>query len=132
MGPFVGWDDHIVRVVNRNGNACRQARVHWLLASLVYFKKRVGVLENLWISYSCICYKLEMEKHPRNPHPKPPFPHHRLGQQLGGKGNHWTLSHQLIQQGSFSFCRSAKKLNTNHMAKIRSPMKTTASRQSKS
>ena len=35
MGPFVGSDDHIVRVVNRNGNACRQARVHWLLASLV-------------------------------------------------------------------------------------------------
>ena len=37
MGPFVGSDDHVVRVVNRNGNACRQARVHWLLASLVYF-----------------------------------------------------------------------------------------------
>ena len=35
MGPFVGSDDHIVRVVNRNRNACRQARVHWLLASLV-------------------------------------------------------------------------------------------------
>ena len=35
MGPFVGSDDHVVRVVNRNGNACRQARVHWLLASLV-------------------------------------------------------------------------------------------------
>ena len=38
MGPFVGSDDHIVRVVNRNGNACRQARVHWLLASLVPYK----------------------------------------------------------------------------------------------
>ena len=38
MGPFVGSDDHIVRVVNRNGNACRQARVHWLLASLVNSK----------------------------------------------------------------------------------------------
>ena len=38
LGPFVGSDDHIVRVVNRNGNACRQARVHWLLASLVLFK----------------------------------------------------------------------------------------------
>ena len=39
MGPFVGSDDHIVRVVtkNRNGNACRQAPVHWLLASLVVF-----------------------------------------------------------------------------------------------
>ena len=35
VGPFVGSDDHIVRVVNRKGNACRQARVHWLLASLV-------------------------------------------------------------------------------------------------
>ena len=35
MGPFVGSDDHIVRVENRNGNACRQARVHWLLASRV-------------------------------------------------------------------------------------------------
>ena len=37
MGPFVGSDDHIVRVVNRKGNTCRQARVHWLLASLVCF-----------------------------------------------------------------------------------------------
>ena len=36
MGPFVGSDDNIVRVVNRNGNACRQARVHWLLASLYF------------------------------------------------------------------------------------------------
>ena len=36
VGPFVGSDDHIVRVVNRKGNACRQARVHWLLASLVF------------------------------------------------------------------------------------------------
>ena len=35
VGPFVGSDDHIVRVVNRKGNAFRQARVHWLLASLV-------------------------------------------------------------------------------------------------
>ena len=37
VGPFVGSDDLIVRVVNRKGNACRQARVHWLLASLVLF-----------------------------------------------------------------------------------------------
>ena len=29
------WDDHTVRVVNRKGNARHQARVHWLLASLV-------------------------------------------------------------------------------------------------
>ena len=35
VGPFVGSDDHVVRVVNRKGNAFRQARVHWLLASLV-------------------------------------------------------------------------------------------------
>ena len=35
VGPFVGSDRHIVRVVNRKGNTCRQARVHWLLASLV-------------------------------------------------------------------------------------------------
>ena len=35
VGPFVGSDGHIVRVVNRKGNTCRQARVHWLLASLV-------------------------------------------------------------------------------------------------
>ena len=35
VGPFVGLDDHIVRVVNRKGNACLQARVHRLLASLV-------------------------------------------------------------------------------------------------
>ena len=40
MGPFVGSDDNIVRVVNRNGNACRQARVHWLLASLVVLNSR--------------------------------------------------------------------------------------------
>ena len=35
MGPFVGSVDLIVRVVNRKGNACRQARVQGLLASLV-------------------------------------------------------------------------------------------------
>ena len=29
-----------MRVVNRNGNACRQARVHWLLATLVLNIKR--------------------------------------------------------------------------------------------
>ena len=39
VGPFVGSDDHIVRVVTRKGNAFRQARVHWLLASLVLSSK---------------------------------------------------------------------------------------------
>ena len=39
VGPFVGSDGHIVRVVNRTGNTCRQARVHWLLANLVEFNK---------------------------------------------------------------------------------------------
>ena len=46
MGPFVGSDDHIVRVVNRNGNACRQARVHWLLASLVIRVQKHGETNN--------------------------------------------------------------------------------------
>ena len=56
VGPFVGSDDHIVRVVNRKGNACRQARVHWLRASLVFYLKRpligpVGLsMSSVWIS----------------------------------------------------------------------------------
>ena len=42
VGPFVGSDGHIVRVVNRKGNTCRQARVHWLLASLVRYYSVAG------------------------------------------------------------------------------------------
>ena len=43
VGPFVGSDDHLVRVVNINGNACRQTQVHWLLARLVIYKVRLRI-----------------------------------------------------------------------------------------
>ena len=52
VGPFVGSDDHIVRVVNRKGNAFRQARVHWLLASLVYCLVTVTSLFSYCFSFN--------------------------------------------------------------------------------
>ena len=62
MGPFVGSDDHVVRVVNRNGNACRQARVHWLLASLVVIRCTVFVF-NLpnWVELPNYCMNVFTE-----------------------------------------------------------------------
>ena len=62
MGPFVGSDDHIVRVVNRNGNACRQARVHWLLASLVNFKTQEH-LKNLGTAVEIISVHTDLHRH---------------------------------------------------------------------
>ena len=41
-----------MRVVNRKGNACRQALVHWLLASLVL----ISVCAAPWVGFESSCY----------------------------------------------------------------------------